>query len=169
MPQFLPCLLERWERWAEADGSRGLRSNWDDVRKDVHRNLEWLLNTEVRDWYGRHRDGFEADGLPKQRRLLPAEVASSVLAFGVPAFAGQVQSKMRGEEVARELARRILSFEPRIHEQSLEVHPVVDENPARGNLLRFSVQGYLRANPLQAFDVMTELDLETGQARVTGG
>lgn len=169
MTQFLPCLLERWERWAEADGSKGLRSNWDDVRKDVLRNLEWLLNTEARGWAGRHCDGFDLDGLPTVRKDLPDEVATSVLAFGVPAFAGQVQSRMKGDEVARELARRILAFEPRIHEESLEVHPVVEEDPARGNLLRFAVQGYLRANPLQSFEVMTELDLETGQARVTGG
>lgn len=165
MTQFLPCLLERWERWAEADnGTQGLRSTWADVRRDVIRNLEWLLNTEVRDWYGSYADGFE-----HQRRPLPVEVATSVLTYGVPPFAGEVQSRMQGADVAQELARRIIAFEPRIHEASLEVRVVVDPTQGRFNLLRFAVQGHLRANPLQSFEVMTELDLETGQARVTEG
>lgn len=161
MSQFLPCLLERWERWADTDGGKGLRSTWDDVRRDVIRNLEWLLNTEARDWYGSYADGFD-----KPRRPLPPEVAVSVLTFGVPPFAGRIQSQMRGVDVARELARRILAFEPRIHEESLEVRPVFDGEPQRHNLLKFAVQGYLRADPLQSFEVVTELDLESGQARV---
>lgn len=167
MTQFLPCLLERWERWAEAGGVRNLSSNWDDVRRDVLRNLEWLLNTEARTWVGRYRDGFDAQGRARRRRPLPDEVATSVLAFGVPVYAGQVQSRMQVDAVARELARRILAFEPRIHDDSLEVQAIIDENATRGNLLRFSVQGHLRANPMQSFNVSTEFDLATGQARVT--
>ena len=92
---------------------------------------------------------------------LPAEVASSVLAFGVPPYAGRVQSQLRSDGVAREIARRILQFEPRIHRESLEVLPLHDGERASFNLMRFAVHGFLRANPLETFDVLTELDLET--------
>jgi type VI secretion system protein ImpF len=161
MSQFLPCLLERWERWAGDGGPRSLRSSWSDVRHDVVRNLEWLLNSEVTDWFGSYRDGFV-----NERRLLPPEVALSVLSFGVPPYSGRTQSSMRPEDIARDLADRILAFEPRIHAESLEIDPVVEEVPHRFNLLRFAVRGNLRANPLISFEVLTELDLETGQARV---
>ncbi|MBT9489212.1 MAG: GPW/gp25 family protein [Rubrivivax sp.] len=167
MSHFLPCLLERWERWAGTGSPLSLKSDWPDVRRDVVRNLEWLLNSEATDWLGGYSDGYDSDGRPSQnRRPLPPEVALSVLTFGVPPYAGRTQSSMSPEVIARDLTDRILAFEPRIHAESLEVHPVVEERRNRFNLLQFSVQGHLRANPLMAFEVVTELDLETGQARV---
>lgn len=161
MSHFLPCLLERWERWAGAGGPRSLKSSWDDVRSDVVRNLEWLLNSEATDWFGSYRDGFV-----EARRPLPPEVALSVLTFGVPPYSGRTQSSIKPDDIARDLADRILAFEPRIHAESLEIRPVNRDTPHRFNLLQFVVQGHLRANPLIAFEVLTELDFETGQARV---
>lgn len=166
MTQFLPCLIERWERWAQADGEGVLRSSWDDVRRDVLRNLEWLLNTEARTWLGRYAVGFEPDGTPKVRPEIHPDVLDSVLMFGVPPFAGRVQSQLKSTDMAREIMRRVLAFEPRIHAESLEVQAYESGDRKLPNLLRFVVQGHLRANPLQAFEVRTELDLETGQARV---
>jgi len=166
MSHFLPCLLERWERWAGAGGPRSLKSSWDDVRRDVLRNLEWLLNSEATEWWGGFEDGFGRDGTPKERRPLPPEVALSVLTFGVPPYAGRTQSSMSPDMIARDLAERILAFEPRVHRESLEVFPVTGEIHHRFNLLQFAVHGHLRANPLISFEVVTELDLETGLARV---
>ena len=130
-------------------------SNWQDVRRDVLRNLQWLLNTE-------------SPKLLAGREPTPA-VADSVLCFGVPAYSGRTQSTMDPDEIAWELKRRIIAFESRIDRHTLEVTALNTQQKHRFNKLQFSVHGYLRANPLPiAFPVHTELDMETGQALVTG-
>lgn len=149
---FLPCLLERWGRDADGRALRVAKSTWEDVRRDVLRNLEWLLNTEAP-----YRVGVVE---------LPASVQSSVLCFGVPAYSGRAQSTMVPDRIADDIRRRILAFEPRIHADTIEVRPLNSEDRHRFNTLQFSVHGYLRANPLQEFEVRTEIDLETGQARL---
>ncbi|MBH9577736.1 MULTISPECIES: type VI secretion system baseplate subunit TssE [Inhella] len=152
MSFFLPCLLERWGNALDGRGQRAVKSSWEDVRRDVIRNLEWLLNTEA----PQQLDGIE----------LPEAVQQSVIGFGVPVYSGRTQSTMAPRRVAEEIRRRIMFFEPRIHPDHLEVLPLVEPGVPHFNTLKFSVQGYLRANPLQEFEVRTELDLETGQAKV---
>ena len=119
------------------------------------RNLEWLLNTE---------EPSELAGRP-----IPDAVQASVLCFGIPAFSGKVQSAFRTEDVAWEIKKRIIAFEPRIDAASLSVVPV--ETPSGGgfNRLRFTIHGYLRADPVPIeFIVQSELDAERGKATVSG-
>lgn len=156
MTVFLPCLLERWPT---TDGSRagssGTMNSWQDVRRDVLRNLQWLLNTEApRTLAGRQ---------------LPEAVWKSVLCFGVEPFSGRVQSSFRPSEVAWSIRERILAFEPRIDRHSLEV--TVDDEEAHRHFrrMRFTVVGLLRADPLPLeFIAHAEIDTEIGNARVTG-
>lgn len=156
MSIFLPCLLQRWsDEGPVSSGARATMSTWQDVRKDVLRNLQWMLNTE-------------SPKLLAGREPTPA-VADSVLCFGVPAYSGRTQSTMDPDEIAWELKRRIIAFESRIDRHTLEVTALNTQQKHRFNKLQFSVHGYLRADPLPIeFLVHTELDMETGQALVTG-
>jgi type VI secretion system protein ImpF len=99
----------------------------------------------------------------------PPAVADSVLCFGVPAYSGRTQSTMDPDEIAWEIKRRIIAFESRIDRHTLEVNALNTQQRHRFNKLHFSVHGFLRADPLPIeFLVHTELDMETGQALVTG-
>ncbi len=153
MNVFLPCLLERWtSAGGVRTGARGTLNTWQDVRRDVMRNLEWLLNTEAPTRLG--------------GRDVPAEVGKSALCFGIPPLSGRAQSSLVTAEVAWIIRERIIAFEPRIDRDTLEVIPSTGENGSNG--LRFSIAGELRADPMPIeFVAQAELDTETGQARVT--
>jgi type VI secretion system protein ImpF len=152
MSLFLPCLLQRWGSGVDGSGQRVLHASWADVRDDVLRNLEWLLNTEAP-----HRiAGLE----------LPAPVRASTLCFGVPAYSGRPQSTIQPAEMAAEIRQRILWYEPRLHPAHLEVRPVSHGSNPHFNTLRFEVVSFLLSNPIRDFQVRTEIDLETGEARL---
>lgn len=155
MPVFLPCLLERWSSHAKSDaGARGF-NNWSDVRKDVVRNLEWLLNTE---------QPSTLAGVP-----LPPAVQASVLCYGIPAYSGKVQSAFKVEDVAWSIRERIIAFETRIEAATLSVTAVDPEGGGKFNRMRFTIHGYLRADPLPIeFVVQSELDMESGSAKIMG-
>ena len=79
MNVFLPCLLERWTSEGGArTGARGALNTWQDVRRDVMRNLEWLLNTE-------------APARLAGSTTIPPAVRQSVLCFGVDPYSGRAQ------------------------------------------------------------------------------
>ncbi|MBI5276021.1 MAG: GPW/gp25 family protein [Burkholderiales bacterium] len=154
MSVFLPCLLERWASPDGASaGTRGNMNTWQDVRRDVLRNLQWLLNTE------------RPVALPGQP--FPEAVANSVLCFGIDPYSGRAQSGLKASDVAWSIRERIVAFEPRIDRHSLEV--LIDEDAHRHfNRMRFTVVGLLRANPLPLeFIAYAEIDTEYGEARVT--
>ncbi len=155
MTIFLPCLLERWSTGDGTANARGSLNTWGDVRRDVMRNIQWLLNTEA---------PLHFAGLP-----VPEAVADSVLCFGVEPYSGRAQSSLSPIDIAWNIRTRILAFEPRIDRHSLEVTLTDSEDRHRFNKLRFTVSGHLRADPLPIeFVVQTVIDTETGQASVTG-
>lgn len=158
MPQqaiFLPCLLERWERWVEHGGARALQSDWDDVSADVIRNLGWLLNAEAPRWMGSLQDK-----LP-----LPSKVAESVLAYGLPPLEGSLLNAKTAQNAAEKIRECIETFEPRL--VKVLVVPLQPLTSAREyGRMNFRIEGKLRAEPLLAFEVNSEFDLVTGEARV---
>lgn len=155
MTVFLPCLLERWSSHAKSDeGARGF-NNWSDVRRDVVRNLEWLLNTE---------QPSTLAGV-----ALPPAVQQSVLCYGIPAYSGKVQSAFKVEDVAWSIRERIIAFETRIEAATLSVTAADADAGGKFNRLRFTIHGFLRADPMPIeFVVQSELDMESGSARVIG-
>ena len=155
MTVFLPCLLERWSSHAKSDlGARSF-NNWSDVRRDVVRNLEWLLNTEQPSTLA----GVD----------IPPAVQSSVLCYGIPAYSGKVQSAFKVEDVAWSIRERIIAFESRIEAATLSVTAADSEDGGKFNRMRFTIHGFLRADPLPIeFVVQSELDMESGSARVIG-
>ena len=155
MNVFLPCLLERWSSAnGVRTGARGALNTWQDVRRDVMRNLEWLLNTEAPPRLA-HRE-------------IPPAVAGSVLCFGIEPYSGRAQSSLTPSEVAWSIRQRIITFEPRIDRHSLEVYVTERDAHQRFNKMRFTVSGQLRADPMPIeFIVQAEIDTENGLARVS--
>ncbi len=156
MTIFLPCLLERWSTDGAASArARGVLNTWQDVRRDVMRNIEWLLNTEAPTSFA--------------GRAVPAAVADSVLCFGIEPYSGRPQSSFNPADIAWNIRRRIIAFECRIDRHTLNVVVADPAGKHKFNKLRFKVVGHLRADPIPIeFMVQTEIDTETGKARVTG-
>jgi len=159
---FLPCLLERWERWHQTANGQvpvrpGAGNTWADVHRDVVRNLDWLFNSEAITWCGPFQ--------PERRMAFPEAVSESVLGFGLPPYSGQTQSRIDGDDIAKALEKRILAFEPRIDPGTLEV-VFMPARQHRFNTLELMVRGHLRSDPLTAFELRTEIDLEAGKARI---
>lgn len=156
MTIFLPCLLERWSATGGASlRARGALNTWHDVRRDVMRNIEWMLNTEAPTNFA---------GSP-----IPPAVADSVLCFGIEPYSGRSQSTLNPTDIAWNIRRRIIAFEPRIDRHSLDVIVADSAGQHRFNKLRFTVHGQLRADPMPIeFIVQTEIDTESGQAKVSG-
>ena len=155
MSVFLPCLLGRWSTPANSPHTSFSFSSWTDVRKDVVRNLEWLLNTEQLSTLSGHS--------------FPPAVQRSVLCFGIPAYSGMVQSAFKAEDMAWTIRERIIAFESRIEAASLTVKAAGPDQKGTFNRMRFAIHGYLRADPFPIeFLVQTELDMESGSAVVIG-
>lgn len=155
MTVFLPCLLERWSSPVKADGVARSFNSWADVRRDVVRNLEWLLNTE---------QSSTLAGV-----ALPSAVQRSVLCYGIPAYSGKVQSAFNVEDVAWAIRERIVAFETRIEAATLSVSASGVDDKHKFNRMRFTIHGFLRADPLPIeFVVQSELDMESGSARIIG-
>jgi len=151
--QFTPCLLERWPMPGAQEGRSS--SGWQDVRRDVLRNLEWLLNTEQPNECVR--------GEP-----IPLAVERSVLCFGVPSYSGKVHSVIDVDELAWQIRERILVFEPRLERSTLEVVAVRGAGTHHFNRLQFRIHGYIRAQPERIeLVVHSELDMESGRASLS--
>jgi type VI secretion system protein ImpF len=154
MSVFLPCLLERWSSGLGTQERNRTVNSWQDVRKDVMRNLEWLLNTEQ----PRTIAGVEP----------PPAVERSVLFYGVMPYSGKVRSSFNADDVAWSIRERIIAYEPRIEPASLTVTPTGSPDKASFNRMRFTIEGFLRSDPLPIeFVVHSELDLESGKALIS--
>jgi type VI secretion system protein ImpF len=155
MNVFLPCLLERWSSAGGVRvGARGTMNTWQDVRRDVMRNIEWLLNTEA--------------PVRLAGRELPQPVGNSVLCFGIEPYSGRAQSSLSPTDIAWSIRERIIAFEPRIDRHTLEVQVGDGKGHLRFNKMRFTVIGQLRADPMPIeFIAQAEIDTESGVARVS--
>ncbi len=124
------------------------------LRESVRRDLAWLLNTT------NLASVEDLDAIP--------EVASSTLNYGVPDLSGRTKSTVKPDELERLIRQAIWQFEPRLIRSSVVVTAVGDNRDIRFNNMSFVIQAQLWAQPvpLRLF-LKTELDLESGDARVT--
>jgi type VI secretion system protein ImpF len=121
------------------------------LREVVLRDLAWLLNTT--------NLGREVADYP--------QVASSVVNFGIPDLAGVTASMVDPNLLERAVREAILRFEPRILARSLRVRTMIDRDQMNQTALVFEIEGELWGQPIpQRLFLKTEVDLETGQARV---
>ncbi|WKU19519.1 type VI secretion system baseplate subunit TssE [Advenella alkanexedens] len=124
--------------------------NYEALRKAVLRDLRWVLNTT----------SLEADhdlgGWP--------HVKNSTLNFGVGALAGKSMSEIDWANVEESVTASIMSFEPRILPDSLEVSCITEMNVLEHhNVLSLLIRGKLWCNPYpREFMFRTDIDLESG-------
>jgi type VI secretion system protein ImpF len=118
------------------------------LREYVHRDLGWLFNAVSID------SEQDLSALP--------HVASSVLNYGLPAFAGRMASSIDQARAAERLRRAIELFEPRL--SNVRVEPRArDEAAVDDGALEFTIEAELWGQPVsQHLQLRTKIDLMTG-------
>jgi type VI secretion system protein ImpF len=125
------------------------------LRESVLRDLAWLFNaTQLESVEGLSRT-------PLVRR--------SVLNFGLPAMSGTLASTLDVTDLARSIRDAIVTFEPRILPDTLEIKTLLNEGDLdHHNVIGVEIHGQLWAQPVPLeFLVRTDFDLETGKVRIT--
>ena len=121
------------------------------LREGVLRDLAWLLNTT------NLLSVVDAAGLPG----LAAQVASSVLNYGVPAMSGHAVGSLNIAQLERGIRQAIWDFEPRLIRNSVSVKARMSDSEK--NTLTFDIEADLWAQPYpERLYLKTELDLERG-------
>lgn len=117
------------------------------LRQAVIRDLAWLLNAIA--------PGV-ADGSPLVR--------DSVLGYGLPPMAGATVSRIDLGDLEEAVRRAIVSFEPRIVADTVEVRAIRSESVLDShNLIDFEIRGMLWAQPMPLELLLrTTFDLESG-------
>jgi type VI secretion system protein ImpF len=126
------------------------------LRQAVLRDLAWLLNAT-------NLVTIEED--LAERPLL----ANSTLNYGIPGFAGMIESSGRVSMLEKELATAIRRYEPRIRPESLRVRARGSSEGSSPSLV-FEIEGELWAQPVpQQLFVQTQIEVETRLAVVSEG
>jgi type VI secretion system protein ImpF len=124
------------------------------LRECVLRDLGWLFNSLNME------STQDLDSLP--------QVASSVLNFGLPSFAGRMASSIDPMESAERLRRAVELFEPRL--SSVRVKPQPPTQEESDGTLEFTIDAQLWGYPLpQQLELHTKIDTLTGDIAVTEG
>jgi type VI secretion system protein ImpF len=124
------------------------------LRESVRRDLTWLFNTT---------------NLASVQDLSDyPDVASSSLNFGIPDLTGRTATSVDSIALARILRRAIIDYEPRLLRNTVKVRASVDPERHGSNTMRFQIEAELWSQPLPLrLYLQTELDLESGEARVS--
>lgn len=95
-------------------------------------------------------------------------VAKSTLNYGIPGFAGLLDSSSKSGALARELEAAIRAFEPRIRPETLRVRMRGARDGSSVPALVFEIEGELWAQPVpQQLFLETTVEIETRLAVVT--
>jgi type VI secretion system protein ImpF len=124
------------------------------LRECVLRDLGWLFNSL----------NLESS---QDLQSVP-QVASSVLNFGLPSFAGRMASSIDPMESADRLRRAVELFEPRLSMVRVKPQPRSEEES--DGTLEFTIDAQLWAYPLpQQLELYTKIDTMTGDITVSEG
>ncbi len=151
-----PSLLDRLTDEApdEQSESRSRRViSMNRLRALVKRDLAWLLNTG-------HMEALQdLSDYP--------EVQRSVLNYGMPDLSGAAVSGLSSDQIERMVKTAILTYEPRILTNSLDIRSVVSPENMNRNAIVFEIVGQLWAQPMPTeLFLKTEMDLESGDVDV---
>jgi len=154
-PRYLPCLWDKLQddeplKKEEATLQRSVTPRR--YREAVARDLGWLLNTPA----------------PYQQAQLREldDVATSVLNYGIPSFAGRRTSELAHAEIEGHIRTALRVFEPRLIPGTLKVESTSVRRGQRINQLAFLISGQIWAMPFpEELYLYTELDLESGDFR----
>lgn len=132
------------------------------LRRSVLRDLAWLFNAtriEVTDPDAEY-PGDDLSDFPEVRR--------SVVNYGLPSMSGKTISATDLRALERSIRQAIMDFEPRLLPESLRVSAVLDDATDTHNVISFKIEARLWAQPAPIeLLVRTDLDLESGQTKVT--
>ena len=152
-----PSLLDRLTDNAptqKRDGPDQQALTMAQLRKAVLRDLAALLNTT------NLATLIDLDATPL--------VAASTLNYGIPGFAGMIESSMQMGTLERRLADAIRAYEPRIRSETLRVRARGARGEGANAQLVFEIEGELWAQPMpQQLFLETAIELETRLAVVT--
>jgi type VI secretion system protein ImpF len=124
------------------------------LRECVLRDLGWLFNSLNLD--------------STQDLTSVPYVASSVLNFGLPSFAGRMTSSIDPMESAERLRRAVELFEPRLSAVRVKPQPRADDE--NDGTLEFTIEAQLWSHPSpQQLELHTRIDTMTGDIAVTEG
>ena len=158
--RLLPCLLDRLtdDEPRKKQESRTQRvMSMPKYRQAVMRDLSWLLNTPA----NAEKSGFSQ---------FP-EIITSVLNYGIQNVSGVTASSLEADDVRYQLSEALRRFEPRILPDTISI--VVSLSPQEMSDRRslwFEIRGALWSEPIpESLFIKTELDLETGKARLNWG
>jgi len=123
------------------------------LRESVRRDLTWLFNAvnlaSVED----------LSGYPEAER--------STLNFGLPDLSGKTAAGVHAPTLEKLIRKAIWDYEPRLVKNSVRVKLVQDRKDFGPNALCVLIEAELWAQPLPLrLFLRTDLDLETGEARV---
>jgi len=94
--------------------------------------------------------------------------AASTLNFGIPGFAGMIETESRRNTLEREIADAIRAFEPRIRPHTLRVRARDARNDGVNPSIIFEIEGELWAQPVPVpLFLETAVQVETRLAVVT--
>jgi type VI secretion system protein ImpF len=112
---------------------------------------------------------FNSLNLDSSQDLEPfPHVATSVINFGLPSFAGRMTSSIDPQESAERLRRVIELFEPRL--SAVKVKPQPPTEAQNDGTLEFTIEAQLWGYPTaQQLEVHTKIDTMTGDIAVTEG
>lgn len=120
-------------------------------RQAVLRDILYLLNTT-----SLHSEELEI--------LLPENVRSSTLNYGIPALSGVNLSDVDWVKIEKSITKALIDFEPRLDTESLKVMVFIEnEIQLQHNQLLIEIKGMLKLNPYpKEFWLKTTIDVETG-------
>lgn len=155
--RILPCLLDRLtDRYPRAKKeSREFRIvNLKQYRASLARDLEFLFNNLTR---------------PDEKLLEEySYVKQSVVNYGIKSVSGEWTNTNKTRQLIQGIKEAIIQFEPRILKETLLVRKSNLAGNRQKSKVHFEIEGELWAQPIcEKLFIKTEIDLETGECRVT--
>lgn len=124
------------------------------LRESVRRDLGWLFNS--------------VNLASVQDLSHHPEAERSTVNFGLPDLSGKTSAGIHAPTLEKLIRKAIWDFEPRLNKQSVRVRLLQDRKDFGPNALCVLIEAELWAQPLPLrLFLRTDLDLETGEARVS--
>ena len=152
----LPCLLDRLtDRYplAKKDSEKFRYITLDQYRDSVLRDLFWLLDSDTH---------LAVDKIDEDLE----HVRNSVLTYGIPSFTGLDANPVNTERIQKEIKKAILTFEPRIVPDTLEVKAIGGQ--AGETVVFYEIRGVLWSLPFEEkVYLTTKVDFQTGVCSIS--
>jgi len=148
-PVLLDLLTDNEPQKKQEIAARNLLSH-SELRSRVLRDLQWLFNC------ANNESSIDLEPYPQVRR--------STVNYGITSMAGKRMSDIEWPDIQQALTESILTFEPRILPEGLQVHCISDTDSLElHNVLSIEIKGRLWCVPYPLeFLFRTDVDLENG-------